>query len=73
MTPHQLNTFLTLLGVPTTDTFPDRVKFLMENDLILLNDENRYICTAKGEAHIRHLCRLPLPQEAWVDHNGKLL
>lgn len=53
MTPHQLNTFLTLLGIPTTDTFPDRAKFLTENGLILLNDEGHYICTAKGAAHVQ--------------------
>ncbi len=75
MTPYQLHALYCIAfgEWPRTGIDPAETRDLTEDGLIRLNEEDRYIVTAKGEAHIHQLCRLPLPQEAWMDHNGKLL
>jgi len=32
-----------------------------------------YHTTAKGDAHVRQLCNLALPKQAWVGADGKLI
>ena len=76
MTPLQIRTLTDIsVSSPVINNGNNHaaMQALTEDGLIRLNEEDRVVTTEKGDAHIRQLCRLPLPQEAWVDHNGKLL
>ncbi len=75
MTPRQLYVLTGIFETPLKSNCVNyaAAQALTEDGLIRLDDKGCYIVTAKGEAHIRQLCLLPQPVEAWVDHNGKLL
>lgn len=32
-----------------------------------------YVTTEQGAAHITQLCDLPLPKQAWTDHNDQVI
>ena len=48
---------------------------LVEQGLVVLGNEitGTYIPTAKGNAHIIHLCNLALPVPVWGDADGKII
>ncbi len=35
------------------------------------NDITRFVCTARGTAHVKQILNLPLPQQGWMDAQGK--
>ncbi|MFA7291889.1 MAG: hypothetical protein WC023_06530 [Rhodocyclaceae bacterium] len=35
--------------------------------------ERTWRVTKRGEAHVRQLCALPLPEPAWVDAHGEVI
>ena len=75
MTPHQLYVLTGIFGTPLKSNCGNyaAAQVLKEDGLIRLDDKDCFVVTAKGAAHVRQLCLLPQPVEAWVDHNGKLL
>lgn len=46
---------------------------LVRDELLVRNAVGNYDTTEKGEAHIRQLCRIPLPTQAWLDGNDDVI
>jgi len=47
---------------------------LFDQGLIELDEAAfRFKTTSKGDAHVIQLCKLPLPENAWVDFTGKVI
>ena len=75
MTPYQILALYCIgLGEwPKIGLAPAETQVLKEDGLIRLDEDDCFVVTAKGAAHVRQLCLLPQPVEAWVDHNGNLI
>ena len=50
----------------------ESVAFFIKIGLLAYTD-GYYTTTAKGAAHIRQICNLELPTQAWVGANGKII
>jgi predicted transcriptional regulator len=58
------------IGVPAVY---DAIKKMVKQGLVEDGGGPVYPCTSRGKAHVRQLCNLKYPTEAWVDSNGKVI
>lgn len=78
MTPNELDV---LLHYHTTPRHHPRIAAPAVRDAIakllglgLLTDiEPPYTTTSRGAAHVKQLCWLPIPEQAWIGADGKVV
>ena len=52
-----------------SDAGAEAIRGFIEDGLLVYDPEakNSYVTTPKGDAHVRMLCSVPYPQQAWVN------
>jgi len=54
-----------------SNAIQETIEYFLEAGLIQYHDNRIYFTTAKGAAHLKQLCNLPLPKQVFVDYEGK--
>ena len=50
------------------------IEKLLKQDLIFkMGGQEYYVTTKRGKAHMKQLCDLEIPKQAWVDANGEII
>ena len=82
MTPNDLDVLIHYYVSPTkhprfeAPAVQDAIsRWVSNNCMQWLEEENTYVCTPRGNAHMCQLLSVPLPtlSERWVDYKGDVL
>lgn len=78
MTPYEIKFLLACHCAPTPSDAHKLGKETADNMKIAglirrADDDSGWVTTGRGEAHVRQLCALDLPQQAWVNGAGELI
>jgi len=68
----------------TSEMFPEATEMVLneiaefvEHGVLIpvtkLGTADKYLITAKGNAWVKAICKVPMPVQAWVDAQGKVL
>ena len=80
MTPYELNILIHIYTIPvkfphdSTNLYARTIKtFIGQGIIISANAESGYKLTEKGAAWLISILQTPMPIQAWVDVNGKII
>lgn len=82
LTPNDLDVLIHFCVCPapherqSAPAVQESIKMFVDSGLLELScglTRNGYIATEKGHAHLRQLCSIQFPSQAWVDTGGNII